>query len=139
MTMKILKIAHHIGRSLEKVAHKAKPNPVLTSVVIIAVGVVVAGGILYDWKALSFSWFGNLFRTQNALPSSEVKAKTERFIASSNLSGGKQVEVKEISDAGEGLYKVMVQLEGGQGLIESFVTKDGKIFFPQGISIEDVK
>lgn len=134
MAMKIPKISH-VVRLLKKASEKKKPSHVLVSVAIIAMGVIVALGILAGWKMPSFDWF----KGQDVLTMEEIKVRTEQFITSSKLSGGKKVEIKEVSDAGKGLYRIMVQLEGGQGLIESFVTKDGEIFFPQGIPIENIK
>lgn len=128
--MKVSHIVHKI-RSLKKERQskenqeQKKSKTTLISGVIIVLAVIVALGIVSNWT----------FFLGSSLSVDEAKAKTEQFIFSSNLSGGKKVEIKEISDAGAGIYKIMVQLEGAPSLIESYVTKDGKLFFPSVMRI----
>lgn len=104
-------------------AKEKKFRSVFLAVVILVVAVWVAVGTVKAGK-LSFGWWPG-----GGLTMEQVKAQTEKFI-SDNLTGGKKAEIKEITDAGDGIYKVIVQIEGGQNTIESYVTKDGKIFFP---------
>lgn len=65
----------------------------------------------------------------------EAKAKAETFVRDTLLGGKTQFT---ISDATEyaGLYKMSITLEGGGEPIDSYMTKDGKIFLPQGMDIE---
>lgn len=128
--MKVLHIVHKI-RSLKKgrehkEGREQKSKTTLISGVVIVLAVIVALGIVSNWT----------FFLGSSLSADEAKTKTEQFIFSSNLSGGKKVEIKEISSAGTGLYKIMVQLEGAPSLIESYVTKDGKLFFPNVMKID---
>lgn len=122
--MKVSHIVHRI-RSLKRrkqnnEGQEGKKRTTLISGLIVVAAIVVAVGILTQWT----------FFLGSSLNVDEVKVKTEQFIVSSNLSGGKKVEIKEISDGGVGLYKISVQLEGAPNTIESYVTKDGKLFFP---------
>lgn len=89
------------------------------------VALLVGVGIITRWN----------FFLSSALSMNEVKSKSEQFIAS-NLSGGKKFEIKEVSDGGVGLYRISVQLEGVPNTIESFVTKDGKLFFPNAMKMD---
>jgi len=128
--MKISHIVHKV-RSLRK-ERQNKENQgqekraIFVSGLIIVAAAVIAVGILTKWT----------FFLGSSLSTDTVKAKTEQFIFSSNLSGGKKVEIKEISDAGTGIYKIMVQLEGAPSLIESYITKDGKLFFPNVMKMD---
>lgn len=128
--MKISHIVHKV-RSLRK-ERQNKENQgqekraIFIGGLIIVVAAVIAVGILTKWT----------FFLGSSLSTDTVKAKTEQFIFSSNLSGGKKVEIKEISDAGAGIYKIMVQLEGAPSLIESYITKDGKLFFPNVMKMD---
>jgi hypothetical protein len=60
----------------------------------------------------------------------EAKTKAETFVRDTLLGGQTQFT---ISDATEyaGLYKMTITLDGGGAPIDSYMTKDGKIFLPQ--------
>jgi len=73
---------------------------------------------------------------------SQEKAKTilETFIKESLLAPGAEATIKEISEE-NGLYKVKVSvtINGQAQDIDSYVSKDGKLFFPSGaMNIEEV-
>lgn len=127
--MKVSHIVHKIRSLKRKRQHidgqEEKSKNVLMSGLIVVAAVIVAIGIVSKWS----------FFLGTSFSMDEVKTKAEQFIVA-NLSGGKKAEIKEIFDGGRGLYKVMVQLEGGQGLIESYVTKDAKLFFPSVIKMD---
>ncbi len=112
-----MKISHMVRRvrSLKKEGQEKKFWSILLAVVVLIVAVLVGGRIL-----------------NGGLTMEQVKAQTEKFI-SDNMTGGKQATIKDISDAGNGVYKLSVQIQGVQQTIESYVTKDGKIFFPSAV------
>ena len=128
--MKVSHIIHKV-RSLRKErqnkeGQEQNKKTVFISALIVIIAIVIALGIATKWT----------FFLGSSLSTDVVKAKTEQFIFSSNLSGGKKVEIKEISDVGTGIYKIMVQLEGAPSLIESYITKDGKLFFPNVMKMD---
>ncbi len=69
--------------------------------------------------------------------SAKVKRKAEQFV-NQNLvppNSDKKAEIKKVVEEG-GLYKVSLNLSGKT--IESYITKDGKTFFPQGMDIDKI-
>ena len=127
--MKVSHVIHKIrsfrkGRQNEE-GQEGKSSAPLISGLIVVVGIIVAVGIVSKWS----------FFINSPLNINEAKTKAEQFIVA-NLSGGKKAEVKEISDGGNGLYKIMVQLEGAPSLIESYITKDGTLFFPEVLKMD---
>jgi len=68
----------------------------------------------------------------------EAKALTADFINNNLMQPGSEVSIKEVVDEGS-LYKVVVNMPNGQPEINSYLTKDGKKFFPQAMDIEEVE
>lgn len=72
----------------------------------------------------------------------EAKTLTVSFINENLMQQGKEVSVKEAAEEG-GMYKIVVLLPGGENgegqEIESYLSKDGKKFFPSVMDIEEVK
>lgn len=66
----------------------------------------------------------------------EAKAKTEAFINSDLLTGGVKATITDIKEEA-GLYHIKIQLDesGNKREVESYVTKDGKLLFPQAVEI----
>ncbi len=72
------------------------------------------------------------------LSAEENKSKIEAFINENLMPQGSQVTIKEFVEEGD-LYKVVVDIGSGQEPINSYLTKDGKKFFPQVIDIEEME
>ncbi len=74
--------------------------------------------------------------SSDVIKPSEAKTKVEQFINQNLIPSGsdKQAEVKEVIEE-NGFYKVSVKL-GGKS-IDSYITKNGKTFFPQAINIQE--
>ena len=66
--------------------------------------------------------------------------KTLDFIKEYMIRPGTNVSVKDVTEE-EGLYKITIELKMGSMSqeVESYVTKDGKLFFPQAIDMDKVK
>lgn len=60
----------------------------------------------------------------------QAKAATEKFVNENLMPAGSSVTIDEIIEEGS-LYKLKINLGGGQ-TVESYLTLDGKTFFPQG-------
>ena len=67
----------------------------------------------------------------------EAKTKIVSFINTSLMQPGQEVSVKEIVEE-NGLYKVTVNMSSGQEII-SYMTKDGKLFFPQVMDVAETE
>ncbi len=68
----------------------------------------------------------------------QIKTSIETFINENLMQAGMKAEIKNVA-LENGLYKMTVSLGAGQQEIESYATKDGKIFFPESINIEEIK
>lgn len=106
---------------------------VLLSVIMFAV-VLTSGCNLKD--VLSKGGASNKALSQEA-----AKEKVSKFINENLLTAGVEASIGEISDE-NGMYKVSVTviMNGQEQKIDSYISKDGKIFFPSGaINIEEIE
>ncbi len=86
---------------------------------IVIVAIVVA--IIYSAKK------------SNEISAQEASAKTETFINEYLMPSGSQAKITETSEEYD-LYKMKIDI-GSEEPVESYVTKDGKLFFPQALEI----
>ena len=66
-----------------------------------------------------------------------AKAKAVDFINKNLMQAGSEVTVKEAGEE-SGLYKIVVNMSSGQE-VTSYLTLDGKTFFPQAMNIEEIE
>ncbi|MDD2681153.1 MAG: hypothetical protein PHE20_03610 [Patescibacteria group bacterium] len=64
----------------------------------------------------------------------EAVTKTENFVNTYLMPSGSQATIIDTSEE-YGLYKMNINI-GSESPVESYVTKDGKLFFPQAINID---
>jgi len=69
------------------------------------------------------------------LDEGQAKTRTEEFINNFLMQNGNKAIVKEITEE-YGLYKLKVDITSN--VVESYLTKDGKLFFPQALDIDVV-
>lgn len=98
---------------------------------IITLGAVVI--ILIVVAVINFG--SGWFKFSKNLTPDQAKAKAEEFI-NKNLVQGTTATITEVTDYNKSLYKLKVKV--GTNDIDSFITKDGKEFFPQSMKIEEV-
>jgi len=67
----------------------------------------------------------------------EAKQKTESYINENLMPSGSKVKITSISEFKGELYQMKIDLGNGQ-IIDSYVSKDGKTFFPQSMEINGV-
>lgn len=67
----------------------------------------------------------------------EAKVKATDFINKNLMQAGSSVTITEVTEE-NGLYKMKVKLTNGQE-INSYLTKDGKTFFPQSMEIAETE
>ncbi len=75
--------------------------------------------------------------SQDIIGLEAAKAKAEEFINNNLLQPGTKATAKEITEENN-LYKIVVSLSNGQE-INSYLTKDGKKFFPQVLDIDKIE
>lgn len=99
---------------------------------MMALGAVAV--VLIVLAAGNFS--GGLFGNNNGskpLTADEAKARAETFI-NGNLVEGTVASITSVEDFSDSLYKLKVKV--GETDIDSYITKDGKQFFPQAMEID---
>lgn len=114
----------HVSSPVKKADSKKNLMMALGAVAIILI--VLAAG--------NFS--GGLFNTKGGnktLSADEAKAKAEDFI-NKNLVQGTTASITAVEDYSDSLYKLKVKV--GDTDIDSYITKDGKQFFPQAMDTE---
>lgn len=117
-------IVHHSGGGLKK-KFDGKSNLIISLGAVVVILIVVA--------VINFG--GGIFKFDKNLNPDEAKAKAEDFI-NKNLVQGTTASVTEVTDYSKSLYKLKVKV--GENEIDSFISKDGKEFFPQSMKIDEI-
>ncbi|MDP3056950.1 MAG: hypothetical protein Q8N37_00305 [bacterium] len=71
---------------------------------------------------------------KNPITLEQAKIKAETFINKNLMAPGSKITIKGAEEK-NGLYKIAVNTGSGND-IDAYMTKDGKIFFPQAVDIE---
>ncbi len=71
--------------------------------------------------------------TKNLKPE-EAQAKAEAFVNTYLMQSGSKATIKEVTTE-YGLYKLKIDIVSD--VVESYITKDGKLFFPQALNIDE--
>lgn len=88
---------------------------------------------------ISLGLFGYIVFTKinsDTISADEARAKTEKFINESLMQPGTAVTVGEAVEE-NGLYKMPIIIPGGTS-VDSYMTMDGTLFFPEALNIEEV-
>ncbi len=75
--------------------------------------------------------------TEKVLTLEEAKAKAVEFVNTNLMQPGSTVSIKEASEE-DGMYKLVINMSSGQE-VTSYITKDGKKFFPQVMDIAEIE
>ncbi|PKM91144.1 hypothetical protein CVU82_03770 [Candidatus Falkowbacteria bacterium HGW-Falkowbacteria-1] len=106
-------------------AKKNKPLLVLAAVVVL----LIAGFLI----------FKPTFNNKNELSLEDAKVKAEKFINDNFSDPAYPIKVVSIEEAEEdGLYKLKIDVGGGE-IIDSYISNDGKKFFPQAFDMAELK
>jgi hypothetical protein len=111
---------------MKKLLKKLTQPKVVTRIILPIILVIALALIGY------FSFKGTI----KNLSKEEVTVKVEQYINDNLMQGDTKATIKEISTE-YGLYKVQVDIVSD--VVESYVTKDGKLFFPQALEITPSK
>jgi hypothetical protein len=96
--------------------------------IIIAVLAVICLGLA------GFMGYG--YFKQSVIKPEAAKAKAEAFINKFLLSQGITVVVGDVTKS-NGMYKMPLTLSNGQKA-DSYITKDGQLFFPEALNIDEI-
>lgn len=77
--------------------------------------------------------FGGMLKGGKKLSPDEARNKATEYI-NKNLVSGTTATIAEVTDYNDALYKLSVKV--GDTTIDSYMTKDGKTFFPQGMDLD---
>lgn len=94
---------------------------ILGSAILLIVIAVILGVTLYGKK-------GNL-------KPEEARVQVENFVNTYLMTGGAKVTISDVTEA-YGLYKMKISI-GEDQTVDSYVTKDGKLFFPQALDVAE--
>lgn len=101
---------------------KNKQNVLAVIVILVIVVAAILLAVFYnkkDYKEISVD---------------DAVSKTENFVNSYLMPSGSKATITETSEEYD-LYKMKIDI-GSESPVESYVTKDGKLFFPQAIQID---
>jgi len=103
-----------------------KINKNLIPIALIIAGVLIAGSILFISQKGDFS--------SGAISAEKAGEKTINFINNNLLPEGMTASLLSIADE-SGIYKIKIEIDGQE--FPSYVTKDGKLLFPdEGINLD---
>ena len=106
-------------------SEKLKTN--LIPLAIVVAGALIAGAV----------FFVNEGKTPSLAPQ-QVGEKAVNFINDNFMQEGMKVSLIDIVEVeGRDLYKFRFAIEEEEYPIPSYITKDGKLLFPEGIELED--
>lgn len=100
-----------------------KRNNILLGVVVL---LVVAAATL-----------GIILKNKGAISEREAASEAENFVNTYLMQPGTKASISEVSKEYD-LYKVKINIGGGQ-VVDSYLSRDGKLFFPQALDIQQIK
>jgi len=105
-----------------------KSNRVI-SLAVVAAAVIIAGALIYIGQNSSVK----------GLPMETATEKAMAYINANLLGPGMTAFSKEVTDEGT-VYKIHLEIKEGENVLgefDSYVSKDGKLLFPEGHSLEE--
>jgi len=122
--------------SHEHHAHEAHKEPKKIKKTLIWQVIAAVLAIALIVSIYYFKTSGNQGDVSGTLSKEDVKTQMLSFIKDNLVAPGTAVDITSIEEE-NGMYKINVSVQGQS--IESYSTKDGKIFFPQAMNLEQVK
>lgn len=84
--------------------------------------------------AIGYFSFSSSDKAKN-ISEAEAKTLSEDFVNAFLMADGSKANIVEVSEE-YGLYKLKVDITSS--IVESYLTKDGKLFFPQALNVEEM-
>lgn len=122
----------------ETVAKSCAPHQTAKNKKLLVVGLLALALIASALFFLQKNSVNSEPENGEVLSAEDSKGKIEAFINENLMPQGSSVTINEFAEDEnyQDLYKMTVDIGNGQEPIESYLTKDGKMFFPQIIDIE---
>lgn len=105
------------------------------STLLIALAVLVVLGLITTMSLKKDEPKKSEVKPGKTLSVEEATAKAEGFINEFLMSSGSTAKVKDVVTE-YGMYKLSIDITSD--VVESYLTKDGKLFFPQALNIEEI-
>ena len=115
---------HHVHHEIHSESKPSKNKAWATVAIILGILVVLS---------VFTHGFTDLFKSSSTLSKEEASEKVLLFVNKELLQGQTVATLKSVTEEGD-LYAMTLDVSGQ--VINSYVTKDGKIFFPQGLEVE---
>ncbi len=119
---------------MKKIPSILKQKKTWTTLLIIAVVLIVLGLITSSSLRKSDDK-KTVLKPGKTISADAAKIKAEEFINKFLMQSGSKATIKEVTTE-YGLYKVKVDITSD--VVESYLTKDGRLFFPQALNIEEI-
>lgn len=119
---------------MKKLTSILKQKKNLTALIVIVVVLVVLGLI----ASLSLNKGDNkagVNKPGKTISTEAAKTRAEEFVNKFLMQGGSKATIKEITSE-YGLYKLKIDITSD--VVESYLTKDGKFFFPQALNVDEI-
>ncbi len=117
MKKHLKKVHHHLKKSAEAMG----ANPwILISVIL---------GLILIWAAFRYNMIHDI---QSAKSPAQLEPELEQYVQQ-YLTRGIPVKISNMTKVNSGLYSMNVEINGQ--VVKSYVTVDGKIFFPYGYPV----
>lgn len=113
----------------KKVNWKKLDKKMISNLIIVA-GLFFAIGFFVSYQG----FFDKEKRSHISM--NEAKERTEIFITENLVQPGTEIKIKGVSEE-KGLYKINLELMGQE--ISSYLSKDGKFFFPEAMDIGKIE
>lgn len=79
----------------------------------------------------------SLYKNKDIIKPAEAKTVVEKFVNTYLMQPGSTVTISDITES-YGLYKMKIDV-GSNQTVDSYVSKDGKLFFPQALDIAETE
>lgn len=119
---------------MKKLASLLKQKKNWTALIVIVAVLVVLGLITVSSLKKDDSKSG-VNKPGKTISTETAKTKAEEFVNKFLMQGGSKATIKEITSE-YGLYKLKIDITSD--VVESYLTKDGKFFFPQALNVEEI-
>ena len=116
---------------MKKITSILKQRKTWLTILIIAIVLIVLGLITVS----SLKKNDGAIKPGKTISTDAAKAKAEEFINKFLMQSGSKATIKDITTE-YGLYKLSIDITSD--VVESYLTKDGKLFFPQALNITEI-
>lgn len=120
---------------MKKILSILKQKKTLATLLVIVAVLIVLGLITSLSIHKDNSKTSTVVKPGKTISTDEAKTTAEEFVNKFLMSNGSKATIKDITTE-YGLYKLSIDITSD--VVESYITKDGKLFFPQALNIAEI-